>query len=114
MATTYSASVADLLALDALLDGMDDLTRDSIDRAIQYRIDEAKGEMTDEFGTVDEAESEYRDVVRDHAEIRAKLAELTEGEIPAEIAAKLEAIIALVDELPTTLEALDNAVDKAA
>lgn len=114
MATTYPASVADLLALDTLLDGMNDLDRSSIERAIRYRAREGAGTggyspfEEDGEDVIDDAVAEYRDVVRDIGKIREQLVALS-GEVPATLTEKVDAILELVDALPDSLDALDAA-----
>ncbi len=100
----YSASVADILALDNLLDKMGDLERASIERAIQHRIDEAKADE----GTLEGARDEYRDVTRDHATIASKLEGLVPI-VPTEIKGEVEEVLQIVRALPISLDALDFA-----
>ena len=70
---TDNASVADLLALDDLLESLDDLKRASIERAIHHRITESDEDVSKT--ELDEAEQRgYRRGVRDQAAGKAKQA----------------------------------------
>lgn len=102
---TYSASVADILALDTLLEEMDDLQRASINRAIEYRVEEGRDERGPAF---EEAAAEYRVVVRDHDDIRGRLTELR-ARVPEALHEAVDDVLALVDQLPDSLESLDCA-----
>lgn len=105
MPTLFAASVADILALDNLLDGMDDLQRSSIERAIEHRVEEGRDERGPTF---EEAAAEYRVVVRDHGDIRARLADLRDR-VPETLHETVDDVLALVDQLPDSLESLDIA-----
>ncbi len=103
MPALYAASVADVLALNALLESLPDLQRDSIERAIALRVEEgpeegdsledrienAKDELRDDFETAYAAVwtsiEEVRELVEDlpHNKAAAVLAALEK--IPAEL-----------------------------